>query len=130
MLTRCSGRARETTPLVRAIMDENHFDAVVVGSGFGGSVMAYRLAEAGMSVCLLERAKEYAPGSFAPSPYEWSGNCWDPSEGLQGLYDLWSFHGLEAVVSSGLGGGSLIYANVMMRKPEKWFVREDVRVDG
>ena len=35
-------------------MDETHFDAVVVGSGFGGSVMVYRLAEAGLRVCLLE----------------------------------------------------------------------------
>src|ERR687897_1964221 len=34
-------------------MDETHFDAIVVGSGFGGSVMAYRLAEAGLRVCLV-----------------------------------------------------------------------------
>jgi cholesterol oxidase len=40
-------------------MSETHFDAVIVGSGFGGSVMAYRLAEAGFQVCLLERGKAY-----------------------------------------------------------------------
>ena len=45
-----------------------HFDAIVIGSGFGGSVMAYRLAEAGRSVCLLERGRAYPPGSFARSP--------------------------------------------------------------
>lgn len=36
-------------------MNITHFDAIVVGSGFGGSVMSYRLAEAGLRVCLLER---------------------------------------------------------------------------
>lgn len=103
-----------------------HFDAIVVGSGFGGSVTAYRLAEAGKKVCLLERGKAYPPQSFARSPAEMSRNFWDPSEGLHGLFDVWSFHGTDAVVSSGLGGGSLIYANVLLRKPEKWFVKEDL----
>ena len=53
-----------------------------------------------------------------------SRNFWDPSEGLYGLFDVWSFRGLEGVVSSGLGGGSLIYANVLLRKDERWFVHE------
>ena len=102
-------------------MDE-HFDCVVVGTGFGGSVTAQRLAEAGRSVLVLERGKAYPPGSFPRSPVGFKANMWDPSEGLQGLFDLWSFSGLEALVSSGLGGGSLIYANVLLRKDEEWFL--------
>ena len=43
---------------------------------------------------------------------------WDPSGGLYGLYDVWSFGSLFALVSSGLGGGSLIYANVLLPKEE------------
>src|SRR5262252_118386 len=72
-------------------MSNEHFDAVIVGSGFGGSVMAYRLAEAGLRVCLL---------------------------------DPWSFKGSGALVSAGLGGGSLIYANILIRKDPRWFVKE------
>jgi len=111
-------------------MAETHFDAVIVGSGFGGSVTAYRLAEAGLRVCVLERGKAYPPGSFPRSPLEMKNNFWDPSEGLHGAFNIWSFRGLEAVISSGLGGGSLIYANVLIRKDEKWFVKEDIRQGG
>ncbi|HEV3233913.1 MAG TPA: FAD-dependent oxidoreductase, partial [Candidatus Dormibacteraeota bacterium] len=100
-----------------------HFDAVIVGSGFGGSVTAFRLAEAGWSVCLLERGRVYPPGSFPRSPRQMANNFWDPSKASYGLYNIWSFGGLEALVSAGLGGGSLIYANVLLRKDEKWFVR-------
>jgi cholesterol oxidase len=107
-----------------------HVEAVVVGSGFGGSVAAYRLAEAGRSVVLLERGRAYPPGSFARTPRDLSRAFWDPSEGLHGLYDVWRFGRFDSVVSSGLGGGSLIYANVLLRKDERWFVREEQLPNG
>jgi cholesterol oxidase len=107
---------------------EERFDAVVVGSGFGGSVMAYRLAEAELSVCLLERGKKWPPGSFPRTPFQFSQALWDPSEGRHGLFDVWSFKGLGALVSSGLGGGSLIYANVILPKDKEWFA--EVERDG
>ncbi|MDQ3953650.1 MAG: GMC oxidoreductase, partial [Actinomycetota bacterium] len=102
----------------------SHFDAIVVGSGFGGGVSAYRLASEGMSVCVLERGKAYGPGDFPRSPRDTSRNFWDPSRGLQGMFDIWSFSGIRAVVCSGLGGGSLIYANVLLRKDRDWFVHQ------
>jgi cholesterol oxidase len=111
-------------------VSDTHFDAVVVGSGFGGSVLAYRLAEAGKSVCVLERGKPYAPGSFPRSPQEMATALWNPSEGLYGMFNLWSFKGIGALVSSGLGGGSLIYANVLLRKDEKWFVQDRPAKEG
>jgi cholesterol oxidase len=105
-------------------MSDTHVDAVVIGSGFGGSVMTYRLAEAGLQVCLLERGQSYPPGSFARTPSEMRHNFWDPSERHYGLFNLWSFRGIAALISSGLGGGSLIYANVLLRKDERWFVND------
>jgi len=111
-------------------MTDTHFDAVIVGSGFGGSVMAYRLAEAGLDVCLLERGRSFPPFSFPRAPHKLRNNFWDPSEGLYGLYNIWSFKGSGSVVSSGLGGGSLIYANVLIRKDEKWFINEDLKSGG
>lgn len=112
------------------MMSDMHYDAVIVGSGFGGSVMAYRLAEAGLNVCLLERGKAYPPGSFPRAPHKMKDNFWNPSQGLYGMFDLWAFQGFDGVVSSGLGGGSLIYANVILRKDERWFVKEDLRHGG
>ena len=102
-----------------------HFDVVVVGSGFGGSVSAYRLAEAGQRICLLERGKAFAPGSFPRSPLGLKSQFWDPSAGLHGMFNMWGFEGIDAICASGLGGGSLIYANVLLRKDEKTFVREE-----
>src|SRR3569833_985355 len=111
-------------------MSVEHVDAVVVGSGFGGSVAAYRLAEAGKSVVVLERGRDYPPGSFARTPAEMSRAFRDPAERLYGLFDVRSFRGFDSVVSSGLGGGSLIYANVLLRKDERWFVNEELPGGG
>lgn len=92
--------------------------------------MAFRLAEAGLRVCLLERGKAYPPFSFPRAPFKLSNNFWDPSDGLYGMYNIWSFKGSGAVVSAGLGGGSLIYANIIIRKDAKWFVKEDLQKGG
>jgi cholesterol oxidase len=99
-------------------------DAVIVGSGFGGSVAAHRLADAGLSVVVLERGRAWPPGSFARTPAEMRHNFWDPANADYGLFDVLEFRGFDSVVSAGLGGGSLIYANVLLRKDERWFVRD------
>ena len=106
-------------------MNGADFDAIVIGSGFGGSVVTDRLAEAGMRVCLLERGRAYPPGTFPRTPREMSRSFWDPSEGHYGMYNVWSFDKLGALVCSGLGGGSLIYANILIRKDPETFVRDE-----
>ncbi|MGR3310728.1 MAG: GMC oxidoreductase [Candidatus Brocadiales bacterium] len=92
------------------------FDAIVIGSGFGGSVMTCRLAEKGYHVCLLERGKEYGFNEFPRRINEFKSCLWDPKDNLLGLYELLVHpeSDIFTVSASGLGGGSLIYANVML----------------
>jgi cholesterol oxidase len=109
-------------------------EAVVIGSGFGGAISCCRLAQKwGRNVLLLERGKRYPMGSFPRSPLQMSENFWsDPDDNirrprhlrkraLRGLYDIRNYSNMDAVVSAGLGGGSLIYANVFLRPPARVF---------
>ena len=106
---------------------DSHYDAIVVGSGFGGSVTAYRLAEAGKRVLVLERGRPYPPGSFTRSPYRARESFWDPPRGPRGHVPLLVVpRASTRSCRAGLGGGSLIYANVFIRKDENWFVQEDI----
>lgn len=82
-----------------------HVDAVVIGSGFGGSVAAYRLA--GRAAGGADGARPAVPAGRLPAlPAEMGRAFWDPHAGLYGMFDVWSFKGCDSVVSSGLGGGS------------------------
>jgi cholesterol oxidase len=99
------------------------FDFVVVGSGFGGSVMTCRLAEKGYSVCLLERGNEFKYGDFPRDVSNARKFFWDPENNLTGLYEANYFRKSDAYIicGSALGGGSHLYANVLMEMPDDFF---------
>jgi cholesterol oxidase len=105
-------------------MQAERYDAIVVGTGFGGSAVACRLAQAGASVLVLERGQPWPPHAFPRTPRQWRGALWAPSRGRHGLYEYHHFKGLDALTASGLGGGSLIYANVMLRKDPATFAAD------
>lgn len=95
------------------------FDVLVIGSGFGGAVSACRLAERGQRVLVLERGRRWTPHTYPRKPDDsW---IWDQAapHKLNGWVDLRTFADMWVAVGAGVGGGSLIYANVSVEaKPE------------
>jgi cholesterol oxidase len=99
-------------------------DWLIVGSGFGGSVSALRLAERGYSVELLECGRRYADDEFASSTWDLRRYFWAPKLGLKGIFRLSIFKDLSVVSGCGVGGGSLGYANTLYRARPAFYTDE------
>ena len=119
---------------------EPSYEAIVIGTGFGGAITGCRLAknwDRGR-VLILERGKRYPMGSFPRKPHDFARNFWAlPEEGIKrpkhvrrlieqgkeshGIFDVRNYKHMDVVVGAGLGGGSLIYANVFMIPPDSVF---------
>src|SRR5262249_8005368 len=99
------------------------YDVVVIGSGFGGATAACRLAQAGQSVCLLERGKRWSNTDFPRSPAEVAKCFWRKDES-QGFLEYRCFRGIDVLQGCGVGGGSLHYFNVHLRTPAEIFSAE------
>lgn len=96
---------------------QNKIDVLIVGSGFGGAVMAYRLAQKGMSVLVFERGKRWRTEEY---PRNISDNwIYDISEPVKqhGWLDFRIMDDMVVVQGAGVGGGSLVYANVSVDAP-------------
>ncbi len=105
---------------------EDHYEVVVVGSGYGGAIAASRLARAGRRVCLLERGKELQPGEYPDTGPEALGELQiDSPDGRigsrTGLYDIRANDDLNVFMGCGLGGTSLVNANVSLRADRRVF---------
>jgi cholesterol oxidase len=97
------------------------FDYVIVGSGFGGSVSALRLTEKGYRVLVLERGKRFRDQDFAKSNWNVFKYVWFPFLRCFGILQISPFRDVFALHGSGVGGGSLGYANVLMVPSDKLF---------
>jgi cholesterol oxidase len=97
------------------------FDAIVIGSGFGGAVAACRLAEKGLSVLVLERGRAWTPADYpSATGKDWVWNRHQP-EREHGWIDLRVFNDVAAVQGAGVGGGSLIGASVFVEAAAQVF---------
>ncbi|MFM8320639.1 MAG: GMC oxidoreductase [Chloroflexota bacterium] len=97
------------------------FDYVIIGSGFGGSVSAMRLTEKGYSVLVLERGKRYRDEDFAKSTWNVRKYLWMPFARCFGILQISPFKDVIVLHGSGVGGGSLGYANVLMQPTDELF---------
>jgi cholesterol oxidase len=97
------------------------YDAVVVGSGFGGGITACRLAEQGVDVCVLERGRRFGAGDFPDRPEQAPLAFWHHLLNPGGMFDLRLMKDLSVLTAAGVGGGSLVYANVQLRAPDVVF---------
>jgi cholesterol oxidase len=97
------------------------FDYVIVGSGFGGSVSAMRLAEKGYRVAVLERGRSFRDEDFATSSWDLPRYLWAPTIGCYGILQISTFRDVFVLHGAGVGGGSLGYANVLMEPGDEAF---------
>ena len=97
------------------------FDYVVIGSGFGGSVSALRLAEKGYSVCVLERGRRFAASDFPRTNWSLRKSLWMPRARCFGILRLSVLSDVFVLSGAGVGGGSLVYANTLYVPPAPFF---------
>ncbi len=94
------------------------YDFVVIGSGFGGSVAACRLAEKGYSVAVIEMGKRWSEDKFPKSTWNLRRWIWRPGLGLYGFYNMRPFQHVMILCGNAVGGGSITYANTLLVPPD------------
>jgi cholesterol oxidase len=106
---------------VGAADEEQHVDVVVIGSGFGGSVSALRLAERGYDVVVLEKGRRFRAEDFPKTNWNLRRWLWMPGLNWRGLFKMTFFRHVTVLSGVGVGGGSLVYANTLPQPPDPFF---------
>lgn len=89
------------------------YDYIIIGSGFGGSVSALRLAEKGYKVLVIEKGKWYKAEDFPKTNWNLRKWLWVPALRFFGIMKLSIFRHIAVISGTGVGGGSLVYANTL-----------------
>ncbi len=100
---------------------EYDYDFIIIGSGFGGSVSAMRLAEKGYSVCVIERGKRFSPEDYPKTNWDIRRYLWFPLFKCFGIQNLSLFKNILVLSGTGVGGGSLVYANTLLQPGKEFF---------
>ena len=100
------------------------YDYVIVGSGFGGSVSAMRLTEKDYRVLVIERGKRFKDSDFPKTNWNVRKYLWAPALRCFGILQISPFKNVLVLHGSGVGGGSLGYANVLMPPDDASFAAE------
>jgi cholesterol oxidase len=95
------------------------FDFIVIGSGFGGSVSALRLAEKGYRVAVLEMGRRWTPENLPHSNWSIHRWFWRPKLALRGFFNMRFFRHVTILHGCAVGGGSITYACTLLRAPDK-----------
>lgn len=95
------------------------FDFIVIGSGFGGSVAAYRLAEKGYRVAVMEMGRRWTPETLPRTSWSLHRWFWRPKLGLRGFFNIRYFRHVTILHGCAVGGGSITYATTLLRPPDK-----------
>lgn len=103
------------------VMQQEAFDYIVIGSGFGGSVSAMRLAEKGYSVLVIEKGRRWQPKEFPKTDWNLPKYLWMPFLKWFGIQKLTFFNEVFVISGVGVGGGSLVYANTHMMPRESFY---------
>lgn len=89
------------------------YDYIIIGSGFGGSVSALRLSEKGYKVLVIEKGKWFNAEDFPKTNWNLKRWLWMPRLGFKGIMKISAFRHILALSGTGVGGGSLVYANTL-----------------
>ncbi len=97
------------------------YDVIVVGSGFGGSVAALRLSEKGYRVAVLEMGRRISGDDMAKANKSPLSLFWMPGLGMKGFFTQRFFKHVNIVGGVGVGGGSLVYAAVLLEPSDDFY---------
>ncbi len=98
-----------------------NYDYVIIGSGFGGSVSALRLAEKGYKVAIVEQGKWMNSNDFENAAGSLKNLLWSPPMGMKGYFFQELFKHITIIGGVGVGGGSLVYAAVLLEPKDVFY---------
>src|SRR6187551_2543525 len=105
----------------RSRVSNQVWDWIVIGSGFGGSVSALRLAEKGYRVLVLEKGRRFGLEDFPKTNWDLRNWLWMPALGMRGFFQMSFFEHATIFHGVGVGGGSLTYANTLPMPTDEFF---------